>query len=144
MFTQFESTATQVQGQFGATAGSVFGQAQVAAGKFNVELTGLEAQATAHRDTVLSQNAATRATFQNMSDQSNIAMLDYTQDTYVMTTPVAINNLQAQHMLLGDFMKSDQGQQMIDLMREQGVVAQQGSAWNMIMGFVQMALPLLG
>lgn len=144
MFTQFEGTAAQVQGQFGATAGSVFGQVQVAASKFNTELTALDAQATAHRDTMLSQNAATRATFQNMNDVNNMAMLDYTQDTYVLETPVAINNLQAEHMLAGDFFKSEHGQQMLEIMRENQQLTQQGSFWQMLMGLIPMGIEILG
>ncbi|MHC4606390.1 MAG: hypothetical protein ACYTAF_05600 [Planctomycetota bacterium] len=144
MFTQFESTAAQVQGQFGATAGSVFGQAQTAAAKFNTELTALDAQATAHRDTALAQNAATRATFQNMNDQNNMAMLDYTQETYISGYPMAINNLQATWGLARDFIKSDQGQQMLDLMREQGQVAQQGNFWSMVMQGIPLVISALG
>ncbi|KKL03715.1 hypothetical protein LCGC14_2623360, partial [marine sediment metagenome] len=116
----------------------------VAASKFNTELTGLEAQATAHRDTVLSQNAATRATFQNLSDQHNMAMLDYTSETYISGYPMAINDLQAQHMLLGDFMKSDQGQKMIDLMREQGQWAQIGGIINAVLEGGKIAFGMLG
>jgi hypothetical protein len=144
MFTQCEGTAAQVQGQFGATAGSVFGQSQVAASKFNTELTALEAQATAHRDTTLSQNAATRATFQNMNDQNNLAMMDYTQDTYVSAYPMAINNLQAQSMLLGDFMKSEHGQAAIEYMRKQAKTAQVGGLIDMIFEGAKLAFRFFG
>ena len=116
MFTGMESQFGQAQAQFGAQAAGAFGQANVAKAGFNTELTKLDAQATASRDAVLSQNAAARGAFVNAGDQNNIAMMDYTQDTYVSAYPVAINNLTAQRDLAGDYIRSDEFKKSLDLM----------------------------
>jgi hypothetical protein len=138
MFTSFSQTAQQTQGQFGAAAAGTFAQAEQAKGQFNVALTQLDAQATAHRDTMLSQNAATRATFQNNNDVQNTAMLDYTQDSWVMRTPVAINNFEAQSRIAHDFLKSDAGNQMRELMKDNMELARQGSMWQTLFGVLQL------
>ena len=137
MFTQFESTASSVQGQFGAAAGGAFASAQTASAQFNTALTGMDTQATAHRDAVLSQNAAARGAFQNANDVHNMNMLDYTQDQFMMHTPVAMNNLTSQRDLAGDYIKTDQGQQMLDLMRENQELTRQGGWINMLMSMAQ-------
>jgi hypothetical protein len=144
MFTQFESTAQQVQGAFGAEAAGAFGQAMQASAQFNVELTNLEAQATAQRDTIISQNAATRATFQNLNDTHNMAMLDYTQDTYVMTTPVAINNLLAQQELAGDVIKIEQFEASLELMQQAQGQAEFGGFIDILFEAGKAALNLFG
>ena len=56
---------------------------------------------------------------------------------------MAINDLNAEHMLLGDFMKSEHGQALIKYMEEQGEVAGQASRINFILKGIQLAAGLL-
>jgi hypothetical protein len=130
MFTQFEGTAAQVQGQFGAQAAGAFGQANAAKAQFNTELTKLGAQAVASRDATLSQNAAARGAFINAGDQNNIAMMDYTQDTYVSAYPVAINNLTATRDLAGDYIRSDEFGKSLAVMMQNLDETEKNNLWN--------------
>lgn len=141
MFTQFESAAAQVQGQFGAQAAGAFGQAQQASAALNTKLTEVDAQATAHRDTMLSQNAAARGAFQNAGDANSIAMMDYTQDTYVSAYPMAINNLTARTNLAHDLIKSDQFQQSIGLLMQNMEETKRNNFIQKLFGLAELFLP---
>jgi hypothetical protein len=137
MFTQFESTAQQVQGQFGAAAGGAFAQATAAASQFNTQLTQLDGQITANRDARLSQNAGARAAAQNANDTIQMSMLDYTADQYVQRTPAAINNYTVANDLYSNWMRNDQFQQSIEMMREANRVSSTQSAlgfWGSLLG----------
>lgn len=140
MFGQFESQAVHAQGQFGAAAGSAFGNAQAASAQFNTELTGIDAQATAHRGTLLSQNVAARATFNYNKDTHNMAMMDYTADTYVSAYPMAMNNLTAVWDLASDYIKSEQHEKGIALMMQNMDETQKNNLFNMVWGGIQAIL----
>lgn len=140
MFTQFEGQAAATLGQFGAAAGGAFAQSQTAAAQFNTQLTNISSQAVANRDTILSQNASARAAAQNANDTVNMSMLDYTADLWVQRTPVAINNYTVANDLFSSWVKTDQGQQMLDNMRQSQKTADMMGGLNFVSSLVQAFL----
>ncbi|KKL98483.1 hypothetical protein LCGC14_1823980, partial [marine sediment metagenome] len=141
MFTQMEGTSQQVMGQFGAAAGNAFAAATTAMGQFNVALTQLDAQATAQRDTTLSNNAATRATFNYNNDMGNLAMMDYTQDYAVLGTPMAINSLNWTTEAAGLVISDREMTASIDLMMQAYEVEKQQGAIGTFLAFLESVLP---
>jgi hypothetical protein len=140
MFTSMESMAGQVTGQFGATAAGAFGQTQVALGQINVALTNTDAQATASRNAALSSNAAARSSAQNMNDSAGIAMMEYTQDTYVSEYPYAVNDLTAINNLAGQLIQADEMQKVLHLM-EQAAKKETQRGRLTVLGSIMQMLP---
>jgi hypothetical protein len=141
MFTQMEGTSQQVMGQFGAAAGQAFAAATTAMGQFNVALTDIGAQAVGRRDASRSNNAATRATFNYNSDMANLQMMDYTQDSVVLGTPMAVNSLNWIQDAAGMVISDREFQTSIDLMMK-AYEAQKQSGWvGTFLAFVESFIP---